>query len=73
MARDAPVLLRVLRSNPILLFHSMRIFYALAIGIFSSLYLLSPIDLVPEIIFGPFGLIDDGKYSKRRCSSCNYR
>ena len=23
-------------------------------------YLLSPIDLIPEVLFGAFGLIDDG-------------
>ena len=25
----------------------------------AGLYLLSPIDLVPEILLGPFGLVDD--------------
>lgn len=25
----------------------------------AGLYLLSPVDLVPEILLGPFGLVDD--------------
>jgi uncharacterized membrane protein YkvA (DUF1232 family) len=32
---------------------------AKAIAIFGIGYVLSPIDLVPEIIFGPIGLVDD--------------
>ncbi len=28
-------------------------------AIFCGIYALSPIDLVPEALFGPFGLIDD--------------
>lgn len=27
--------------------------------IFLVLYLISPIDLIPEILFGPFGVVDD--------------
>jgi len=29
------------------------------VGIVILLYLLSPLDFIPEIAFGPFGLIDD--------------
>lgn len=28
-------------------------------GVVALAYLISPIDIIPEIIFGPFGLIDD--------------
>lgn len=31
----------------------------LFIGIIATLYIISPIDLIPEAFFGPFGLIDD--------------
>ena len=29
------------------------------IGVVASLYIISPIDIIPEALFGPFGLIDD--------------
>ncbi|MBF0595945.1 YkvA family protein [Faecalibacter rhinopitheci] len=28
-------------------------------GIIAVLYIISPIDIIPEALFGPFGLIDD--------------
>ncbi|WP_313374598.1 YkvA family protein [Chishuiella sp.] len=31
----------------------------LAIAFFVLAYLISPLDIIPEAIFGPFGLIDD--------------
>lgn len=31
----------------------------LLIGFLALIYLISPIDIIPEIAFGPFGLIDD--------------
>lgn len=31
----------------------------LILGIFAALYIISPIDIIPEALFGPFGLIDD--------------
>lgn len=31
----------------------------LLIGVAAVIYLLSPIDIIPEIVFGPIGLIDD--------------
>lgn len=34
----------------------MKIFLMILAG----LYILSPIDLLPEVLLGPFGLIDDG-------------
>lgn len=29
------------------------------IGILSVIYIISPIDIIPEALFGPFGLLDD--------------
>ena len=29
------------------------------IAIFAGIYCLSPVDLVPEMVFGPVGLVDD--------------
>ncbi len=31
----------------------------LVIGLAATLYIISPIDLIPEALFGPFGLMDD--------------
>jgi uncharacterized membrane protein YkvA (DUF1232 family) len=31
----------------------------LIIGLFATLYIVSPIDIIPEALFGPFGLVDD--------------
>ena len=31
----------------------------LIIGIAAIIYVLSPIDIIPEIVLGPFGLLDD--------------
>lgn len=31
----------------------------LFMGIIAVVYILSPIDIIPEALFGPFGLIDD--------------
>ncbi|GGE90315.1 Uncharacterized membrane protein YkvA, DUF1232 family [Chishuiella changwenlii] len=31
----------------------------LVIGLFAVFYIISPIDIIPEAFFGPFGLIDD--------------
>ncbi|MFV0145399.1 YkvA family protein [Empedobacter falsenii] len=29
------------------------------LGLLATLYIISPIDLIPEALFGPFGLVDD--------------
>ena len=34
-------------------------FWAKAFVVFSGVYLISPIDLIPEMFFGPIGVIDD--------------
>ena len=31
----------------------------MAFGLLAILYIVSPIDIIPEALFGPFGLIDD--------------
>ncbi len=31
----------------------------LFLGFVATLYIISPIDIIPEALFGPFGLIDD--------------
>lgn len=31
----------------------------LFLGLAAVVYLISPIDIIPELVFGPFGLIDD--------------
>lgn len=31
----------------------------LVIGFLATLYIISPIDIIPEALFGPFGLVDD--------------
>lgn len=62
MIKDTPFLLGVLINK----MTSIRNFWFLfksivsSRGIFASiLYILSPIDLLPEAILGPIGLIDD--------------
>ena len=37
----------------------MKKLFALLGAILSVLYLISPVDLIPEAVFGPLGLIDD--------------
>ena len=59
MMNDAPVLLRILANNPYLVMRSFRILYMFAAALLSVLYLISPIDLIPELAFGVFGLFDD--------------
>ena len=31
----------------------------IVMGVAATLYIISPIDIIPEALFGPFGLIDD--------------
>ena len=61
---DAPVLFRILCANPFMFFRTVRILvhlvHFMAIAGAALLYVVSPFDLLPEIMFGPVGLIDDG-------------
>lgn len=34
-------------------------FSNIALGLLAVIYIISPIDIIPEALFGPFGLIDD--------------
>ena len=59
--KDVPVLLQLMleeiqESRGSFLLGNMKILL-LILGV--SLYMMSPIDLIPEMIFGPIGLIDD--------------
>ena len=36
-----------------------RIIAAILIGIGALIYGISPVDIIPELIAGPFGLVDD--------------
>ncbi|KAA3670147.1 uncharacterized protein DEA37_0013627, partial [Paragonimus westermani] len=59
--RDLPTLARALTQllfsseGAIVLLHSRLVF----LGICVLLYILSPFDLIPEIVTGIFGLLDD--------------
>lgn len=59
--RDFPFLIsrfrdEVIRTRGAIIFHSFKfMFYIVAMLI----YLLSPLDLIPEFIFGIFGMLDD--------------
>lgn len=35
--------------------NNMNLFF----GFLATIYIISPIDIIPEVLFGPFGLIDD--------------
>jgi uncharacterized membrane protein YkvA (DUF1232 family) len=59
MFNDVPVLLGVARRNPHLLFAGCRLLQCVGVFLVSIVYMLSPVDVVPENVFGPFGLIDD--------------
>lgn len=65
-ARNPLAFLRLLRHLPTMARLYWRTFRDPRTGwrprlalIVTVLYVLSPIDLVPEILFGPFGLVDD--------------
>lgn len=39
--------------------NSRRILAAVLVGVGALVYGISPIDIIPELVAGPFGLIDD--------------
>ena len=56
--RDAPVLFRHLYQNFSVLTLWER-FSLIVLALAVIVYLLQPLDLIPELIFGVFGFIDD--------------
>ena len=55
---DAPLLLNIVIANPRVLF-AEQVGFFVAVSFCAGIYLLSPLDLIPELLFGPLGLIDD--------------
>ena len=59
MFNDVPVLLGIARRNPRLLIAGCQFLRCIGVFLVSIFYMVSPVDVLPEIVFGPVGLIDD--------------
>ena len=59
MFNDVPVLLGIARRNPRLLIAGCRLLQCVGVFLVSIFYMVSPVDVLPEVVFGPVGLIDD--------------
>jgi RING finger protein 170 len=60
MFHDAPILIRLVIANPTLLCNVKLALYFILLVVCTCMYFLSPIDVIPEVVFGVFGLVDDG-------------
>jgi len=59
LARQGPVLVRRLVTQPFAAYSILSLVRWSAVILMTFLYLLSPLDLVPETVFGVLGLLDD--------------